>query len=252
MSVSRRCTYVWLEPNFEAVGSPESVWALAALGSASALQASALLPARPVTRRAGPPLLANPSAGDEVQKFFNKLSTNLMQARRRHRAHPRAARRAPHRPRHPLAPQMRDQRVAHVSHIQLEASNANMGQLVAWKEKIGNDEEAFASIATQHSACRSAAKGGDLGYLTRGERAPRAPPPPGHATHPPPRPRAGRLSKEFDDVIFEEQPGAVYGPIRTQFGLHLIFVHSCRDGGNPDDPQTGSLGLGGVKMPWDR
>ena len=73
-----------------------SLWALAALGSANALQASALLPARPVTRRAGPPLLANPSAGDEVQNFFNKLSTNLMQARRRHRAHPCAARRAPH------------------------------------------------------------------------------------------------------------------------------------------------------------
>ena len=113
---------------------------------------------------------------------------------------------------------MRDQRVAHVSHIQLEASNANMGQLVAWKEKIGNDEEAFASIATQHSACRSAAKGGDLGYLTRGERAPRAPPPPGLATHPPPLCAQDGSPKSLTTSSLRSSPGRSTAPSARSLG----------------------------------
>ena len=34
--------------------------------------------------------------------------------------------------------------------------------------------------------------------------------------------------KEFDMVVFNEKPGAVYGPVRSDFGNHLIFIHSCR------------------------
>ena len=63
--------------------------------------------------------------------------------------------------------------------------------------------------ASAPSSRRSAARlrgGGDLGFVTR-----------------------GKLSKEFDDVIFEEEPGFVYGPITTQFGSHLIYLHSCRE-----------------------
>ena len=34
--------------------------------------------------------------------------------------------------------------------------------------------------------------------------------------------------KEFDSVVFSEPAKKVYGPIRTDFGHHLIFIHSCR------------------------
>ena len=39
----------------------------------------------------------------------------------------------------------------------------------------------------------------------------------------------GKLSEQFDDVLFNEEPGRVYGPLVTQFGLHLIYLHSCRE-----------------------
>jgi len=37
---------------------------------------------------------------------------------------------------------------------------------------------------------------------------------------------------EFDRVVFNEEPGAVYGPVQTNFGNHLIFLHSCRREGD--------------------
>jgi parvulin-like peptidyl-prolyl isomerase len=38
-----------------------------------------------------------------------------------------------------------------------------------------------------------------------------------------------QMVKEFDQVVFSEAPGAVYGPVRSDFGHHLIFIHSCRN-----------------------
>ena len=42
------------------------------------------------------------------------------------------------------------------------------------------------------------------------------------------RSRLWQMVKEFDEVVFGEEPGAVYGPVRSSFGHHLIFLHSCR------------------------
>ena len=81
-----------------------------------------------------------------------------------------------------------------------------MQQLQTWKAEIGNDEETFKLIARENSACPSAKKGGDLGFFTR-----------------------GKMVKEFDQVVFGEEPGAVYGPVKSDFGFHLIFLHSCRN-----------------------
>lgn len=80
-----------------------------------------------------------------------------------------------------------------------------MQQLEAWKVEIGDDEAKFAEIARTHSVCPSRQKGGDLGFFTR-----------------------GKMVKEFDNVVFSEEPGAVYGPVRSDFGHHLIYLHSCR------------------------
>mmetsp|Transcript_52036 Transcript_52036/g.111282 ORF Transcript_52036/g.111282 Transcript_52036/m.111282 type:complete len:183 (-) Transcript_52036:154-702(-) len=102
--------------------------------------------------------------------------------------------------------QMADQRVGRASHIMLRSSEGVLTQLKMWKRDIDDDEVAFAERAMLSSVCRSAPKGGDLGFVTR-----------------------GKLTKEFDDVIFEKEPGYVYGPVTTQFGYHLIYLHSCRE-----------------------
>ena len=64
----------------------------------------------------------------------------------------------------------------------------------------------FAEIARQHSTCPSSARGGDLG-----EFAP------------------GQMVKEFNDVCFTEPVGVVHGPVKTQFGYHLIEVTKRTD-----------------------
>lgn len=59
----------------------------------------------------------------------------------------------------------------------------------------------FADAAKQHSQCPSGQKGGDLGEFGRGQMVP-----------------------EFDTVVFSEDLGKVHGPIKTQFGFHLIEI----------------------------
>ena len=99
-----------------------------------------------------------------------------------------------------------DYRVARASHILLKGYEPQtVQQLEEWKQEIADDPDKFAEIASAHSLCPSRSKGGDLGFFTR-----------------------GKMVRDFDTVVFTEPPGAVYGPVRTDFGLHLIFVHSCR------------------------
>lgn len=57
----------------------------------------------------------------------------------------------------------------------------------------------FAKLAKQHSQCPSGKKGGDLGEF-----------------------RKGQMVKAFDDVVFKQAILEVHGPIKTQFGYHLI------------------------------
>ena len=89
-----------------------------------------------------------------------------------------------------IALQYADQRVARASHIQLRAGDDSGILLAQWKEEIGDDEEKFAARARESSTCRSAPKGGDLGFLT--VRAPRSlrnsPPLPPLLLPPPPPP----------------------------------------------------------------
>jgi peptidyl-prolyl cis-trans isomerase C len=59
----------------------------------------------------------------------------------------------------------------------------------------------FAAVARQHSTCPSGRSGGDLGTFQPGEMVP-----------------------EFDKVVFSAEVGKVHGPVRTQFGYHLIEV----------------------------
>jgi peptidyl-prolyl cis-trans isomerase C len=34
------------------------------------------------------------------------------------------------------------------------------------------------------------------------------------------------MVKEFDDVVFSGEVGATHGPVKTQFGYHLIQITS--------------------------
>ncbi len=61
----------------------------------------------------------------------------------------------------------------------------------------------FAEAARQHSSCPSGQRGGDLGQFGRGMMVP-----------------------EFDEVVFSAPVGEVQGPVKTQFGYHLIEVTS--------------------------
>ncbi len=59
----------------------------------------------------------------------------------------------------------------------------------------------FADLAKKHSKCPSGREGGNLGEFGPGQMVP-----------------------EFDTVVFSAPVGAVQGPVKTQFGFHLIEV----------------------------
>jgi len=64
----------------------------------------------------------------------------------------------------------------------------------------------FATVAKEHSTCPSGSAGGDLGEFGPGQMVP-----------------------EFDKVVFQEDVGTVHGPIKTQFGYHLVEITSRTD-----------------------
>ena len=57
----------------------------------------------------------------------------------------------------------------------------------------------FGALAKKYSLCPSKKKGGDLGEFRRGQ-----------------------MVKAFDDVVFKRPILKVHGPVKTQFGYHLI------------------------------
>ena len=64
----------------------------------------------------------------------------------------------------------------------------------------------FAEIAKKYSKCPSGRKGGDLGEFGRGQMVP-----------------------EFDKVVFTGELNKVHGPVKTQFGFHLLEITKRMD-----------------------
>ncbi|MCK5896982.1 MAG: peptidylprolyl isomerase [Cocleimonas sp.] len=64
----------------------------------------------------------------------------------------------------------------------------------------------FGEIAKENSSCPSGAQGGDLGSFGPGQMVP-----------------------EFDEVVFSAPINEVQGPVKTQFGYHLLEVTSRTD-----------------------
>ncbi|MCW8885223.1 MAG: peptidylprolyl isomerase [Motiliproteus sp.] len=68
------------------------------------------------------------------------------------------------------------------------------------KSEIENGAD-FGEIARKHSKCPSGRDGGDLGSFGRGQ-----------------------MVREFDEVVFSADLNSVQGPVKTQFGFHLLEV----------------------------
>jgi len=102
---------------------------------------------------------------------------------------------------------------AKASHILLNASAEHSfdsieKRMAGWKAILDdapyhNQEHDFAELAKAHSECPSAARGGALGFFPK-----------------------GKMVDEFDAVCFEKKTKAIYGPVRTATGVHLIFLHA--------------------------
>ena len=64
----------------------------------------------------------------------------------------------------------------------------------------------FAALAREHSRCPSGKEGGDLGEFS-----------------------PGQMVREFDEVVFSAEIGKTHGPVKTDFGYHLIEITSRAD-----------------------
>jgi peptidyl-prolyl cis-trans isomerase C len=73
------------------------------------------------------------------------------------------------------------------------------------KNRILNGEK-FEDLAKEYSECPSGSRGGDLGTFFQGQMVP-----------------------EFDKVVFNDELNVVHGPVRTEFGYHLLETTSRRD-----------------------
>ncbi len=73
------------------------------------------------------------------------------------------------------------------------------------KQQIENGED-FAKVAAANSKCPSGRDGGALGEFAPGQMVP-----------------------EFDTVVFNAEVGKVHGPVKTDFGYHLIEITSRTD-----------------------
>lgn len=68
------------------------------------------------------------------------------------------------------------------------------------KQQIADGAD-FAALAKKYSKCPSGQKGGALGTFS-----------------------PGQMVREFDQVVFSAEIGKVQGPVKTQFGWHLVEV----------------------------
>jgi peptidyl-prolyl cis-trans isomerase SurA len=77
-------------------------------------------------------------------------------------------------------------------------------RLVSLKERLDNKGD-FAELARSNSEDASAVKGGELGWLSPGDTVP-----------------------DFERAMNALKPNEISGPVRTQFGWHLIQVLDTR------------------------
>ncbi|MBN2396564.1 MAG: SurA N-terminal domain-containing protein [Candidatus Atribacteria bacterium] len=82
-----------------------------------------------------------------------------------------------------------------ISHILVDTEEEAKNILLQLKDGIAD----FSKLAQEKSTCPSSEKGGDLGYITRGQ-----------------------MVKEFEDVAFNLEIGEMSDIVSTDFGFHII------------------------------
>ena len=95
------------------------------------------------------------------------------------------------------------QPVVSASHILVD-SEEKANDILA---QLNQGSIAFEDAARQHSSCPSAQQGGALGEFTRGQMVP-----------------------EFDQAVFSMDVGELRGPVKTQFGYHIIRLDDKKEG----------------------
>lgn len=86
-------------------------------------------------------------------------------------------------------------------HILVESED----QCQQLKDEIASGAD-FGDMAREHSTCPSGQRGGELGEFG-----------------------PGMMVREFDEVVFKADLNTVQGPVKTQFGYHLLEVTSRTD-----------------------
>lgn len=69
------------------------------------------------------------------------------------------------------------------------------------KKEILSKSITFEKAARKYSRCPSKKQKGNLGTFSKGE-----------------------MVKEFDEIVFKEELHKVHGPVKTEFGFHLIEI----------------------------
>merc|ERR1711924_198750 len=94
-----------------------------------------------------------------------------------------------------------------------EAKSAEASHILVASESQANDLKKqieggadFAELAKKHSTCPSGKSGGSLGSFGPGQMVP-----------------------EFDKIVFSGDVKKTLGPVKTQFGYHLIWISSRTD-----------------------
>jgi len=64
--------------------------------------------------------------------------------------------------------------------------------------------KSFEEVAKEKSLCPSKKRGGSLGWFSRGQ-----------------------MVSEFEKACFAGKKGEIMGPIKTQFGYHIIRIDDC-------------------------
>lgn len=88
-----------------------------------------------------------------------------------------------------------------VSHILVNTENEAKEIL----SKINSSDVSFENAAKEHSIDGSKAQGGELGYISKGKTVP-----------------------EFEKAAYGAKKGSIVGPVKTEFGYHLIKVTDSR------------------------
>lgn len=84
------------------------------------------------------------------------------------------------------------------------------------KKKI-DDGGDFSKLAEEFSECPSKKRGGDLGWFGK-----------------------GAMVRPFEVAAFTADEGEIVGPVKTEFGYHIIYVYEIQDDIDPDaGPPTG-------------